>query len=249
VVFAAYQALSGVVTLAFLGGLPGWLVSRRPTGMHDVRRQDADYANTTAHRRTAILVRNTVTEWLMSSPAPDQADPVGTAYASGTFHQGISARILYHEAIRDDADASARARQLSASGAHIRTTWVSLPVMVISDRETALIVTDPADSATTSALIRHPTITATLAALFEQTWSNATPLASGEDRPTSGGLGRIERDLLMLLASGATDEAAARRLGMSLRTARRHVATVMRQLNAASRFQAGVEAARRGWLA
>jgi DNA-binding CsgD family transcriptional regulator len=223
--------------------------------MHDVRRQDADYANTTAHRRTAILVRNTVTEWLMSSPAPDQADPVGTAYASGTFHDGITARILYHEAIRDDADASARARarararQLSASGAHIRTTWVPLPVMVISDRETALIVTDPADSATTSAWIRHPTIIATLAALFEQTWSNATPLAPGEDRPASGGLGRVERDLLMLLASGATDEAAARRLGMSLRTARRHVATVMRQLNAASRFQAGVEAARRGWLA
>ena len=216
--------------------------------MHDVRRQDADNSSTAINRRTAILVASTVTELLMSSPAPGLADPFGTAYATGAFHEGITARILYHEAIRDDPDASARARDLSASGADIRTTEVSLPVIVISDRKTAVIFTDPADGTTNSTWIRHPTITATLGALFEQAWSNATPLDPGRPRPESDGLGRLERDLLMLLAGGATDEAAARHLGLSLRTARRHMATVMGQLNAASRFQAGVEATRRGWL-
>ena len=216
--------------------------------MPDVRSQDADHSSSAIYRRTTILVVNTATEWLMSSPAPGLADPVGTAYATGAFHDGITARILYHEAIRDDPDASARASDLSAFGAHIRTTEVSLPIIVISDRKTALILTDPADGTANTTWIRHPTITATLAALFEQTWSNSTPLGQGRARPASDGLGRVERDLLMLLAGGATDEAAARHLGLSLRTARRHMATAMGQLNAASRFQAGVEAARRGWL-
>jgi DNA-binding NarL/FixJ family response regulator len=35
---------------------------------------------------------------------------------------------------------------------------------------------------------------------------------------------------------------------MSLRTVRRRVAEVMAELGADSRFQAGVEATRRGWL-
>ena len=38
------------------------------------------------------------------------------------------------------------------------------------------------------------------------------------------------------------------KLGLSLRTVRRRVADLMTELGADSRFQAGVEAARRGWL-
>ncbi|MEZ5193006.1 MAG: hypothetical protein R2734_11170 [Nocardioides sp.] len=45
-----------------------------------------------------------------------------------------------------------------------------------------------------------------------------------------------------------TDEALARRLEVSPRTVRRIMAEVMSELGAASRFQAGVEAARRAWL-
>jgi DNA-binding CsgD family transcriptional regulator len=57
-----------------------------------------------------------------------------------------------------------------------------------------------------------------------------------------------ERALLRLLAAGLTDEAAARRLGISVRTARRQVAVLMDKLGASSRFQAGYRAAQRGWL-
>lgn len=45
--------------------------------------------------------------------------------------------------------------------------------------------------------------------------------------------------VLCALGSGATDEAAARELGMSLRTYRRRVAELLANLGAASRFQAG----------
>jgi DNA-binding NarL/FixJ family response regulator len=62
------------------------------------------------------------------------------------------------------------------------------------------------------------------------------------------GLSPTDRHLLRLLADGLTDEAAAKRLGISARTVRRIMADLMDRLGAESRFEAGVEAARRGWL-
>ena len=64
----------------------------------------------------------------------------------------------------------------------------------------------------------------------------------GEARP------ELRRFLLRLLATGQKDEQIARALGMSLRTVRRRIADLMTELGADSRFQAGVEAVRRGWV-
>jgi DNA-binding NarL/FixJ family response regulator len=50
------------------------------------------------------------------------------------------------------------------------------------------------------------------------------------------------------LTMGLTDEVLAARLGVSLRTCRRHVANVFELLGAESRFQAGVLATARGWV-
>ncbi|MEH0400464.1 helix-turn-helix transcriptional regulator [Streptomyces sp. B21-088] len=57
-----------------------------------------------------------------------------------------------------------------------------------------------------------------------------------------------ERALLRLVAEGCTDAAAAGQLHVSHRTARRMMAVLMERLGARSRFEAGVKAARRGWL-
>jgi len=56
------------------------------------------------------------------------------------------------------------------------------------------------------------------------------------------------RLLVRQLASGAKDEQIARTLGLSLRTVRRRVADLMIELGVDTRFQAGAEAVRRGWL-
>jgi len=48
------------------------------------------------------------------------------------------------------------------------------------------------------------------------------------------------------MAEGEKDEAISRRLSISVRTCRRHIADYMLQVGASSRFQAGVIAARAG---
>jgi DNA-binding NarL/FixJ family response regulator len=54
--------------------------------------------------------------------------------------------------------------------------------------------------------------------------------------------------VLEQLVVGATDLAASRRLNMSPRTFSRRVAELLDSLGVQTRFQCGVEVARRGWL-
>ena len=102
------------------------------------------------------------------------------------------------------------------------------------------------DGPTTSALVlRAPSLMAALGALFEACWDAGAPLAPvlGLDGPDAED---TDAALLSLLAAGHQDEAAARVLGVSLRTVRRRVAAVMDQLGATTRFQAGLLAAQEG---
>ena len=93
--------------------------------------------------------------------------------------------------------------------------------------------------------VRQRALVAVLTMWFESLWSRATPvreLESGEARPD------LRQFLLEQLVAGSTDEVIARKLGISLRTVRRRIAQLMADLGVDTRFQAGVEAARRGWV-
>jgi hypothetical protein len=78
-----------------------------------------------------------------------------------------------------------------------------------------------------------------LATLFEVMWTQAT-----RSRREVVGEGWHD-EILKVLSHGLTDDRAAMRLHMSKRTFARRVAALMEHLDAHSRFQAGVYAARR----
>ncbi|MEU4672686.1 hypothetical protein AB0F91_33140 [Amycolatopsis sp. NPDC023774] len=99
-----------------------------------------------------------------------------------------------------------------------------------------------------SLAVVHPSgLLDALIELFEAFWARARPLVEQNRRPEGG---PTEGDLVVLhmLKAGLKDHAVARQLGVSPRTATRRIATVMAQLGATTKFQAGVEAARRGWI-
>lgn len=95
-------------------------------------------------------------------------------------------------------------------------------------------------------VLRQHAMVASLVLLFEHLWDKAMPVPGhdGEAYDEAG----TRRLLLTQLAGGAKDEQIARAFGISVRTVRRRVADLLDELGAASRFQAGVEAARRGWI-
>ncbi len=116
--------------------------------------------------------------------------------------------------------------------------------LAIIDRHTALIHI-PANGHKLLVL-RHPALVNLLTSLLNQIWRTAEPLtdqtaalAARRNCPTT-------HQILGQLAHGSTDDAAARRLSMSVRTFRRHVADIMRDIDARSRFQAGIRLAQLG---
>ena len=64
--------------------------------------------------------------------------------------------------------------------------------------------------------------------------------------PVEAGLTRREREVLDLLAAGASNKVIARRLGLSFHTAKAHVAAVLQKLGAGSRADAVARGARAG---
>ncbi len=61
-------------------------------------------------------------------------------------------------------------------------------------------------------------------------------------------LDRRDAHILTLLSDGRSDATIARQSGVSLRTVERRVHALMDKLGAKTRFQAGAQAARRGWI-
>lgn len=94
-------------------------------------------------------------------------------------------------------------------------------------------------------LIREPDLLGYLLDVFQRDWEYATPFATGPQAAHDISE-TVKQSILALLAKGLKDDSIARRLGISLRTCRRHVSELLLGLGAHSRFQAGVIAERQG---
>lgn len=175
---------------------------------------------------------------------PGPADVV-RRLGQATLRPGVRYRVL----CPDSARLSGALGGLALAGADVRTeAGLSMDALVV-DRSAAVLPDDRAGSSS-AAVFRLPGVVAATAGLFDRIWPDAVPLipTALADRDGAAGLTRRERDLLTLLCSGSTDESAAARLDISVRTVRRMVADIMNRLGARSRFQAGAKAADRGWL-
>lgn len=116
---------------------------------------------------------------------------------------------------------------------------------VVVDHARAIVVTETGMGPLPALLICEPTLVAAVCARFEALRAMSLPVGVDCDDALSA---RGVREILEVLRSGATDEMAARTLGVSERTVRRRVASVMTLLGASGRFEAGFRAARAGWL-
>lgn len=161
--------------------------------------------------------------------------------------RGVRVKGVYQDSIRNDQVTVEHARWLTERGGELRTV-PALPMrMIIFDRQRALVPIDPADSSLGAVLLREPGAVAAFCALYESVWAAATPFGEPARRNLDDP-GSQPRELLRLLAQGYTDEAAARRLGISLRSERRLISELMEKLDAQSRFQLGQRAVEHGLL-
>lgn len=188
--------------------------------------------------------------------------------------RGVRWRGLYTPESFSREGAWEETRRLAELGEESRIV-PSLPVkLVVADRSIALVSLSLDGVRTDSLVTESPGLVESLIELFERRWDRGLPLFE-QGSPREGALEEVlreravdqhgdgpasssreavrsatrdERTLLALIGAGLTDEAIAERLGISVRSLRRRSAKLMSELGAANRFQAGVEAARRGWV-
>ncbi|OKK07781.1 hypothetical protein AMK26_01465 [Streptomyces sp. CB03234] len=118
--------------------------------------------------------------------------------------------------------------------------------MVVVDRTVAAIPLDLELLYNGLLLIRDPVVVHALVRAHHAWWEASEEVPSRPDPP--GALPTHLRPVLEALLAGLTDETAAARLGISGRTYSRRVGELLAALGTTSRFRAGAEAARRGWL-
>lgn len=133
-------------------------------------------------------------------------------------------------------------------GYEIRVTDVDLQGTVIADGSAAFGRSGPERGDRYASVNTDPASARALDLMFAGAWSGAMPLQE-HLRLTDRLRSESVRMILERLREGQTDDVAARQIRVSLRTYRRHVAAIMRDVGAHSRFQAGVRAVELGLLA
>jgi DNA-binding CsgD family transcriptional regulator len=167
-----------------------------------------------------------------------------------SLRRGITTRAIYQHAALKDRATAAYLHELAAYGAKIRFASSVPGRSLVVDRTVVLLPVPIAGSDHHGlAIVREPNVIAWVVATFEQQWADAAPLEDVVSHSADDAeLDQTRVAILRLMAEGEKDEAISRRLSISVRTCRRHIAEYMLQVGATSRFQAGVIAARAGHI-
>jgi sugar-specific transcriptional regulator TrmB/DNA-binding CsgD family transcriptional regulator len=160
------------------------------------------------------------------------------------LRRGVRWRAVYAPEALEQPGALEEIRALAALGEQARVTR-GIPVkLAIADTDAALVSVQLKQASMAAAIVYPSALLDALIQLFEFTWERASSLGTDPRSP----LAEDDRRLLALLLAGLKDDAIARQLGMSTRTMRRRMRHLLALLGADNRFQAGAQAARRGWI-
>jgi hypothetical protein len=164
--------------------------------------------------------------------------------------EGVDFRVLYDRsslALPPQLDITARMVSL---GEQARVVHLAPTKLLVVDNEVALLPLTTSERTVDSAVvIRSSAMLTGLIRIFEDMWRFAAPFTSEHDHAGGGDQpSEEERWILSLLASGSTDDTIGRLMGFSARTAHRRVRELIARLGVETRFQAGVQAVKLGWL-
>lgn len=159
---------------------------------------------------------------------------------------GMVVRKLYTPAVLADEEQRLHLFDIAAAGGQVRVRATTLPhETIIIDRRVMILAGRGGARGREFTITTAPALVGGVHALMRATWDAGIPFTDYLQRESEG-LDADSLAVLRALTAGLTDAVGARRVGMSVRTYRRRVAELMTALEADSRFQAGVNASRRG---
>ncbi|GAA2921908.1 helix-turn-helix transcriptional regulator [Streptomyces enissocaesilis] len=172
------------------------------------------------------------------STRPPNALREALAHALSASERGVDLRHIYQHSARYSPHLRDYLKHFTPEQLQVRTVEQTVERLIIIDRAVAFI---PATRQRDVALeIRHPALVTYLVQVYEVLWAQATPIA--EHLPPvspSAPVTAVQRSIARLLVEGNTDEVVARKMGISVRTCRAHIAKLAQALNASGRTHLG----------
>ncbi|MBR7831642.1 response regulator transcription factor [Actinospica durhamensis] len=193
-----------------------------------------------------VQAQQSIYSMLPGGPLPKPSLDAARPWDREAIERGVHVRALYQNSVRGDRGMREYMEWFTQIGAEVRTAPVIPMRLIMIDRTTAVVVQPHPHELF---LIRETGILFPLNEYCELVWASAERFEAAEREAEPDALPTSqELALLRLLAAGSIDEAAAKKLGISVRTVRRMMADLMERLGATSRFEAGYKATKRGWL-
>ncbi|HEX5427683.1 MAG TPA: helix-turn-helix transcriptional regulator [Pedococcus sp.] len=178
------------------------------------------------------------TQEVLDSPVSAHEAP-----SVGAMGQVLEMRTVYESAVLELPGVLTTLAARERGGESFRfTTSIPFSAVVVDDDAAVVDVSGFDPSGRGSVLVRTRPMVQALRSLADHFWDIGSPL----ERGTGSAPSARDQTILALLAAGAPDATIARQTGVSQRTVERRVRALMDQLGAGTRFQAGVQAARRG---
>ncbi|RDI19353.1 helix-turn-helix transcriptional regulator [Lentzea flaviverrucosa] len=164
---------------------------------------------------------------------------VGTAVRVEGIYDTVSLR---------EAGVQVRPQDLRVDHREVRL-YDGIPfTMVLLDHSAAMVVVEEDEKAVRTALLVRPSQALSIVdSVYQGLWKLASPLQSS-GAAVHGSPAEADLRMLEMLADGATDHHVAERLGVSVRTVQRKITELLPRLGAENRFQAGINATKRGWI-
>jgi hypothetical protein len=192
-------------------------------------------------------LQESCSEEMMLFDRPPYAAPPDNPRQPSVLARGVRWRTIYAPESMHRENAYEHVQAMIRAGEEARTL-PGLPMkLVIVDRRVALLPLTLETGIQQSAVIHRSTLLDAMATLFEVFWERALPVHPESECPAEP-LSADDRRLLSMLVTGAKDEAIARELDIGVRTLGRRMQRLLQLLDAETRFQAGIQASRRGWI-
>jgi DNA-binding MarR family transcriptional regulator len=183
---------------------------------------------------------------ILDRPPYRTPGPVFNSRELEALAAGVAYRCIYHQPELLDPERLTWINQYVTAGEQARSA-PHVPIkMVVVDRCLALLPLQKAPEKLTAVICIHESsLLSALIEMFELLWDRSVPLSA---RPGDAEEYAEERALAQLLAAGMKDAAIARHLGVTTRTVSRRLEKLLELFGATTRFQAGLQAAKRGWI-
>ncbi|GHE73733.1 LuxR C-terminal-related transcriptional regulator [Streptomyces vinaceus] len=206
-------------------------------------RGGVEFVGTLSNARAAIaeLAGQCESEVLTSQPGGGRRAEVlqeAIARDEAMLERGVSMRTLYQHTARFSQGTREYVERVSTRGAEVRTLDDQFFRLLVFDRKVAVIGIEADPGA--AIIVREPNLVHFIRSTFELWWVSATTFPLEWNNQDVADISeQLKQRITLLLSEGLTDQSIATRMGMSVRTCRRHIAEIMDRLGVKSRFQAG----------